>query len=169
MLKNAIDVSIARQISISRQQRQLLVPIKTNFRTPSSGPTKKVVGANGLITSVGKTTSPLSAVAGKGNEKTGGLGGERLIQGVKPSTPTLVVVGEGGREWEGAVATDNSIGMAKLGLAERRRERSGTVQGHERPEEIKVGFLGTPTNAGANRKSETVVFERVSMGSSAGA
>lgn len=38
-LESAAEVSIARQISVSRQQKQMLVPIKTSAKEPSAGDT----------------------------------------------------------------------------------------------------------------------------------
>ncbi|KAH7386171.1 hypothetical protein BKA64DRAFT_135329 [Cadophora sp. MPI-SDFR-AT-0126] len=147
-LETAADVSIARQISVSRQQRQLLVPIKTSLKTTSTGnlskkyinPTNpnrspkkdRVVGGQNFPTpasgigAIGKVSSPLGAIAtatkeeherGRGSpqaERTAvekSPPTERLVQVAKPSTPTLVVVGEGieGKEkaWAGATANLN--------------------------------------------------------------
>jgi hypothetical protein len=83
---------------------------------------------------------------------------ERLVEGVKPSTPTLVVVGgeNGGNGWDGNVA-DPGASAQKMGLAERRR----MVKGKER--EVK-GDLAVATWRGhEHRKSEKAVVERVSV------
>ncbi|KAG4441239.1 hypothetical protein IFR05_003287 [Cadophora sp. M221] len=230
-LESAADVSIARQISVSRQQRQLLVPIKTSLKTPSTGSLSKkfinptnpngspkkdrVVGgqnfpspASGIgAMSVGKVSSPLGAIAiatkeerERGREPRRGSpeaektsrekSTERLVQVAKPSTPTLVVVGEGmddrGKAWSGATATANAnmnMNMHKqqshapVGFSERRRQKeaaSSSSHSHAGPiiGEIRVGLAVARDSSPArlardlsHRKSERVVVERVSVAS----
>lgn len=159
---------------------------------------------------MGKVASPLSAVAVAAQEERERAGSplagksessgtrekekwsgeqkstptERLVEGVKPSTPTLVVVGEGidDREkgWAGAT---QQLKSANVGLAERRRMLAQNANGHgngphANPHshtmgEISVGLLVRETERGErglrekelrdlqNRKSERVVVERV--------
>jgi hypothetical protein len=193
-LKTAADVSIARQISVSRSQRQLLVPIKSalkqpknpnlsieqiNFPVPASG-----IGAIG----VGRVASPLGAVAVAAQEERERAGSpladrgerarvprektaERLVEGVKPITPTLVVVGNSRDEkeklWQGATQQQHLAHSTPVGLAERRR---GNNNGHlhlSSTGEIKVGLAVEAAQAKElqNRKSERVVVERISVAS----
>ncbi|KAH8667567.1 hypothetical protein BGZ60DRAFT_431790 [Tricladium varicosporioides] len=177
-LKTAADVSIARQISVSRQQRQLLVPIKGSLRGKSASSNSlnnKFIGNQGLsplntntpnsAVSIGRAASPLGAVAIASSEETGRInqarGGvespllgnamamgnlglspmtperkERLVEGVKPSTPTLVFVpGPKDNEKVEAWGVQNQGGTQQpVGLAERRKGK-GVVMG-----EIKVGL-----------------------------
>lgn len=113
---------------------------------------------------VGKVSSPLSAVAvaaqeerervgsplvsGTNNnnkserereEKMGmGTTKERLVEGVKPSTPTLVVVGEGIDEREqGWAGSTQTLKAANVGLAERRRMLAATATGSSGEKERK--------------------------------
>jgi hypothetical protein len=192
-LKTAADVSIARQISLSRSQRQLLVPIKSalkqpknpnlsieqrNFPVPASG-----IGAIG----VGRVASPLGAVAVAAQEERERAGSpladraergrmprekkpaERLVDGVKPVTPTLVVVGNSRDQkeklWQGATQQQQLAHSTPVGLAERRR---GNNNGHlhlSNTGEIKVGLTIEAAQAKElqNRKSERVVVERISV------
>lgn len=186
-LKTAADVSIARQISVSRQQRQLLIPIKT--KTSSNTSLNKKYNQNfpspinGNL-GVNRVASPLGAVAtavaeerdreGRGKDRAGsplverkdrGEKIERLVEGIKPNTPTLVVVpgpdkNEMVKAWGGATAVHST----PVGLAERRRG-SGNAMG-----EIKVGLAvnvgrGAAAHGHAQRKSERVIVERVSIAS----
>lgn len=219
-LETAADVSIARQISVSRQQRQLLVPIKTSIKAPSTGnlgknhangtsngsPKKeRGVGSHNFPTpasgfgaiSVGKVSSPLSAIAiaskeerergspsadksersGREKEKDKSPTTERLVQVAKPSTPTLVVVGDsvGEREkaWAGATANLKQ-GQAPVGFSERRRQKESMgPHAHQSQNptvgEIRVGLAVARESSPArrakelsHRKSERVVVERVS-------
>ncbi|KAH7317552.1 hypothetical protein BKA65DRAFT_104012 [Rhexocercosporidium sp. MPI-PUGE-AT-0058] len=233
-LESAADVSIARQISVSRQQRQLLVPIKTTLKTPSTGSLSKkfvnptpinpngspmkdrVVGGQNFPSpatgigavgyDVGKViSSPLGAIAtatkeerergegrgrrspqavhqsSSGREKSPT---ERLVQVAKPSTPTLVVVGEGVDEkekgWSGATSNPNKPqSHAPVGFSERRRQKETTSSNssshlHANPTigEIRVGLAVTRDGSStrqvrdmSHRKSERVVVERVSVAS----
>jgi hypothetical protein len=196
-LKNAADFPIARQISVSRQQHQLLVPIKSalkqpknsnlkiersavqNFPVPASG-----IGAIGT----GRVASPLGAVAvaaqaekeraesphtDRGerervprDKKT--MERERLVEGVKPVTPTLVVVGGSQDEkeelWQGATQQHQTAKNSRVRLAERRR---GNRNGHlhlSNTGEIKVGLTVEAAQPELqHRKSERVVVERISV------
>jgi len=194
-LKTAADVSIARQISVSRSQRQLLVPIKSalkqprnpnldieqrNFPVPAGG-----IGALG----VGRVASPLGAVAVAAQEERKRAESpladrgervrmpsrkntaERLVEGVKPITPTLVVVGNSRDEkeklWQGAMQQQHLAHSTPVGLAERRR---GGNNGHlhlSNTGEIKVGLAVEAAQAKElqNRKSERVIVERISVAS----
>jgi len=194
-LKTAADVSIARQISVSRSQRQFLVPIKSalkqprnpnleveqrNFPVPASG-----IGAIG----VSRVASPLGAVAVAAQEERKRAESpladrgervrmpsrkntaERLVDGVKPITPTLVVVGNSRDEkeklWQGATQQHHLAHSTPVGLAERRR---GGNNGHlhlSNTGEIKVGLTVEAAQAKElqNRKSERVIVERISVAS----
>ncbi len=219
-LESAADVSIARQISVSRQQRQLLVPIKTSIKAPATGNLNKkyvngssngssknerVIGsqnfpspASGIgAISVNNVSSPLSAIAiaskeerergspsadksgrdGREKEKDKSPTTERLVQVAKPSTPTLVVVGDGVDErekaWAGSTTTLKQ-GQAPVGFSERRRQReiAGSHAHHTQNPmvgEIKVGLTvareSSPVRKAkdlSHRKSERVVVERIS-------
>ncbi len=210
-LKNAVDVSIARQISVSRQQRQLLVPIKTTVKKAGSvtkarenleksertiGGQSFPVPTGGLAAatiSVAHVSSPLGAVAvaaqvehdragtplseraerqrqtlkttRENKERT-----ERLVEGVKPSTLTLVIVGgdRGEREeqWAGATAT------AKASIAERRKLKEANAKGLAPVvSEIRVGLTVQSAVRGSghidhqHRKSERVIIENISTDS----
>ncbi|OHW91433.1 hypothetical protein CSPAE12_09934 [Colletotrichum incanum] len=72
-LRAAVEISIARQISISRQQRRMLRPLKTN--------TIRVGGGAGSPGS----RSPVSTITVGKNER---------LSSTKSSTPTLIVSGE---------------------------------------------------------------------------
>jgi hypothetical protein len=90
--EHAAGVSIARQISVSRQQRQLLIPIRTGT---TRGKKKAVTGED--VT--GGKGSPLESVAsGASVNGKASPGAEDISvrEGGKPNTPTLVVVGD---EW----------------------------------------------------------------------
>ncbi|PBP17137.1 hypothetical protein BUE80_DR012154 [Diplocarpon rosae] len=112
-LETAADVSIARQISVSRRQRQLLVPIKTSLR--ARGPPPPVGGARGLHPderaadgphapatdagtgpiSVGPVSSPLGAIANASKEEIERFSppaekGELRARAVSPNTERLV-------------------------------------------------------------------------------
>jgi len=179
-LKTAADVSIARQISVSRQQRQLLIPIKSKAQSSSVSNNKHNQNfpspLNGHI-GVNRVASPLGAVAvaaaeerdreGKGKDRAGsplvekkkerGDKMERLVEGVKPNTPTLVVVpgpekNEVVKAWGGATAS--------VGLAARRKGSANTMG------EIKVGLAVNNPAHHHRPKSEKVVVEQVSITSS---
>jgi hypothetical protein len=180
-LKTAADVSIARQISVSRQQRQLLIPIKTNSpktKAPSNNTSSNKHNQNfpsplnGHI-GVNRVASPLGAVAvaaaeerereGKSKDRSRSLSvekkkdrGERLVEGVKPSTPTLVVVpgpekNEVMKAWGGATAS--------VGLAQRRKGSANTMG------EIKVGLAVNNVPHHHRPKSEKVIVESISVAS----
>jgi hypothetical protein len=138
-----------------------------NFPVPASG-----IGAIGM----GRVASPLGAVAvaaQEGRERAGSPledrvvvkekkeWNERLVEGVKPSTPTLVVVGGGLDDWGGATAKNNPIGLAE----HRMRKKSGNE--HGQTHEIRIGLQVGPGRDKdlAHRKSERVVVERVSVAS----
>ncbi|KAH8587560.1 hypothetical protein B0O99DRAFT_694328 [Bisporella sp. PMI_857] len=160
-LKSAADISIARQISVSRQQRQLLIPIKKS-NTVSSRPT---ASANISIKkpnpnfpsptsqlNLQRSVSPLSSVAAGAESPVTGtpLVRQRLVPApVKPSTPTLVPAGKDAEQytkaWGGATAA-NSLALKK-----------GREDG-----DVVVGLaVRSPVGEGGNRKSERVIVERV--------
>jgi hypothetical protein len=197
-MERLADVSIARQISVSRQQRQLLVPIKgsrkakteastTNVSnspdtsppirpvmrmrasTISASPGSKVHDQNfpspgqkihgnqnfgfGAGVNVANVTSPLAAVEKavetlspspsmsniqKLKKEVEQERKELFQEGIRASTPTLVIVGGNGKtrerddeEWEGAMVNPKKSD----GIAERRRraraEKLNAVGGRE--------------------------------------
>lgn len=162
-LESAADISIARQISVSRKQRQLLIPIKKataplnnksynpNFPSPSPLNITRVASPLGAVAAAaespvaGKAGSPLVRVEPKRKNTN-----ERLVAAsANPSTPTLVVVGGPHdaveRSWGGATAA-NSPAFSRDGHGS---------------EEISVGLaIGTSMDLG-HRKSERVIVERV--------
>jgi hypothetical protein len=156
-LKTAADISIARQISVSRQQRQLIIPIKgsgsrrINSNSPSPLNISRVASPLGVVAAgiespvTGRAGSPLVA-----KRETKKIPMERLVAAAaKPNTPTLVVVGDATeRAWGGATTTSNHA-------------FAGTDSG-----EIKVGLaIGSPMAEHQHRKSERIVVERVSVAS----
>ncbi|RDL31443.1 uncharacterized protein BP5553_09652 [Venustampulla echinocandica] len=183
-LRTAADISIARQISVSRQQCQLLVPINKSKTSSNNNPNKKFnQNFPSPAASVNKMASPLCAVAVAASEERGreGKGADdratsplvdqkvNLVDSVKPSTPTLVVVpgpdrNEMTKAWGGATAVHG----APVGLAERRKAKGAPIMG-----EIKVGLAVSRTRADTHttqtkerhRKSERAVVERVSIAS----
>jgi len=193
-LKTAADVSIARQISVSRSQRQLLVPIKSALKQPKNlnltiEQRNLPVSASGIdAIGVGRVASPLGAVAVAAQEERERAGSpfadrergrmarekkpaERLVDGVKPATPTLVVVGNSldqkEKLWQGATQQQHLAHSTPLEPAERRR---GNDKGHlhlSNTGEIKVGLAVEAAQAKElqNRKSERVVVERISVAS----
>ncbi|KAK7736744.1 hypothetical protein SLS63_003091 [Diaporthe eres] len=76
-LQSAVEVSIARQISISRQQRQLLRPLQTR-RGPGAGGERSA------------SVSPLGVKIVKSPTPSRRLGEEESIKETKSSTPTLI-------------------------------------------------------------------------------
>jgi hypothetical protein len=138
-----------------------------NFPVPASG-----IAAIGMS----RVASPLGAVAEAAQEERERAGSplgdrvvvrekkernERLVEGVKPSTPTLVVVGGGLGDWGGATAKNNPIGLAE----HRMRKNSGNEHGQKH--EIRIGLQVGPGRDKdlAHRKSERAVVERVSVAS----
>lgn len=75
--QNAVEVSIARQISISRQQRELLRPLQARR---AGGPSRARESASPLGVKVVKSPSPTRRLAD-----------EEAIRETKISTPTLVI------------------------------------------------------------------------------
>ena len=209
LLKSAADVSIARQISVSRQQRQLLVPIKNsgsvrkareatarrdrnqeeertvggnNFPVPAGSSNGRPCGLANATISVAHVAvaSPLGAVATAAQEEhfrgSTPVGerkerervrpsliaheSKRLVKGVKPSTPTLVIVGDREEEWAGATA------KVKNAISEARREKEGRKDLIPGVGEIRVGLSVQNSDSRAtelqHRKSSRVVVERMS-------
>lgn len=133
-LRTAADVSIARQISVSREQTRLIIPM----RSPSSN---RANSPNALT--IGQVASPLGNVAAGIEKSAVGRPGNRRADAkkttkerlaapvVKPSTPTLVIVGGDSTEevWGGVTALNEThTGEARLRtLAERRHRKSERV------------------------------------------
>ena len=182
-LETAADVSIARQISVSRQQRQLLIPIKASS-SPSSSSSPSITPRHNqnfpLPLNVNRVASPLGAVASvaraeapidghgrpvaerKASKRSEGGASQNkrpnlVAASVKPSTPTLVVVGgeERGQVWGGRVI--DGPGRAVSGAS--REIRIGLTV------EDGVGLGEAPRHAHPYRKSERVVVERISVAS----
>lgn len=78
--QSAVEVSIARQISISRQQRQLLRPLQT----------RRVPGGGGGGAERSASVSPLGVKIVKSPTPSRRLGDEESIKETKSSTPTLI-------------------------------------------------------------------------------
>ena len=132
-LRTAAEISIARQISVSREQTRLIIPM----RSPSS---KRANSPNALT--IGQIASPLGAVAsgmehsvaprvGSRKEEIRKITKERFAApAAKPNTPTLVVVGGDSTEetWGGATANgpDGEESRAR-GFAEHRHRKSERV------------------------------------------
>jgi len=102
-LKTAADVSIARQISVSRSQRQLLIPIKTssqNSKGQKGGNPNFPSPGNGRLDRSERVVSPTSGNGARVGSPVGLGGGPRVVKmGLnerlverKPLTPTIVVV-----------------------------------------------------------------------------
>lgn len=90
--QNAVEVSIARQISISRQQRQLLRPLQTRRRTESgsaASPGAVSVGPSPR-SAISDARSPLGVTVIKAPSPTNRFAGEENIREIRTSTPTLV-------------------------------------------------------------------------------
>ena len=191
-LKTAADLSIARQISVSRSQRQLLVPIKSALKQPKN-PNLQIeqrnfpLPASGIgAIAVGRVASPLGAVAVAAQEERERAGSpltdrgersrpretktvERLVEGVKPITPTVVVVGDSRSEeklLQGATQQHLAY-STPVSLAERRRGNNNGLAYLRNTGEIKVGLAVEAVQAKElqNRKSERVVVERISVAS----
>ncbi|KAG9230542.1 hypothetical protein BJ875DRAFT_487867 [Amylocarpus encephaloides] len=179
-LKSAADVSIARQISVSRQQRQLLVPINAMRRTPSNASVSKKPSQSTLSSvpssssslEVNCIASPLNAIAVAASEERDSitpkpsLVGDRkerlLVTNIKPSMPTLVVVpgpkdNERVDSWVGNITTSAVVHPGTpvqfgLSLAERRKGK-----GHVQMGDIQVGLAPVSRSGGASsRIKETV-------------
>lgn len=83
--QNAVEVSIARQISISRQQRQLLRPLQTRRRTESGGG----AAAAAAPVVVSESRSPLGVTVIRAPSPANRPRQESLRE-IQSSTPTLV-------------------------------------------------------------------------------
>lgn len=84
-LQSAVEVSIARQISISRQQRNLLRPLNTRRGAETRPNVPNSAGSSGLS----ESRSPLGVTVVKAPSP-GRLGKDEPIRETKSSTPTLV-------------------------------------------------------------------------------
>lgn len=84
-LQNAVEVSIARQISISRQQRNLLRPLNTRRGTETRPSLPNSAGSSTL----GESRSPIGVTVIKAPSPSR-LGKDEPIKETKSSTPTLV-------------------------------------------------------------------------------
>lgn len=83
-LQNAVEVSIARQISVSRQQRQLLRPLQTR-RGPDGRPVGAVSPGAGAA-SDGRSPIGVTVVKAPSPSR---LGRDEPIREVQSATPTL--------------------------------------------------------------------------------
>ncbi|CAK7199011.1 hypothetical protein SEUCBS139899_001679 [Sporothrix eucalyptigena] len=147
-LKSAVEISIARQISISRQQRQLLRPLKTNNLAPPSS-----------LAAIPSGNTPISSTSSPSRSATLKLGRNERLQETKTSTPTLVVA-------PSSILTDDrndrSDRPAPLSLGEQQQRQQEQQQ--------RMRYLSPRSNANANsnlqayqmaqnRKSERVILE----------
>ncbi|KAK3943821.1 hypothetical protein QBC46DRAFT_417891 [Diplogelasinospora grovesii] len=91
-LKAAVEISIARQISISRQQRQLLRPLQTNVVNVQTTTQGSGGGGGGGVVGRGmrRSASPNSATTTAKSKGVMTVAGGRVAE-TKFSTPTLVV------------------------------------------------------------------------------
>lgn len=141
-LRTAADISIARQISVSREQSRLIIPI----RSPGS---KRANSPNALT--IGQSASPLSAMAAGIDHSVGGRSGNRredarraikerlAAPAAKPSTPTLVVVGDDStQETWGGTTTANDRGSAEG------ESRTFAEHRHRKSERVIVESIGMP-------------------------
>ncbi|KAI9050406.1 hypothetical protein LZ554_005571 [Drepanopeziza brunnea f. sp. 'monogermtubi'] len=208
-LEDAADISIARQISVSRRQRQLLVPIKTSVKAHTRTSSKhanrvregekkeRVVGAQNFPSparrrsaiNVRTVSSPLTAIAiatKEERERVSPVPEKRvtrdaspstkrlMLPTAKPSTPTLVVVGdrfdESEKAWAGATAGLKQKQKASSGVSERSKAKEAASTQSMSVGEIKVGLAvsrdASPASKAkdlsSHRKSESAIFERVS-------
>ena len=140
-LRTAADISIARQISVSREQSRLIIPI----RSPGS---KRANSPNALT--IGQSASPLSAMAAGIDHSVGGRSGNRredarraikerlAAPAAKPSTPTLVVVGDDStQETWGGTTTANDRDSAEG------KSRTFAEHRHRKSERVIVESIGT--------------------------
>lgn len=88
--QNAVEVSIARQISISRQQRQLLRPLQTRRRRESGSGAGAGVTGPSPRSAVSESRSPLGVTVIKSPNPPNRLGKEESLREIQTSTPTLV-------------------------------------------------------------------------------
>lgn len=86
-LQNAVEVSIARQISISRQQRNLLRPLNTLRGTEKS---PSLPNGSAVPHILGESRSPIGVTVIKAAPSPGRLGKDEPIKETKSSTPTVV-------------------------------------------------------------------------------
>ena len=87
-LKTAVEISIARQISISRQQRTLLRPMKTAVATAPAAPSSRPRLAQIPAASAG---AQVRAAAGASPIRKGALGQNERVAATRYATPTVVV------------------------------------------------------------------------------
>ena len=139
-IRTAADISIARQISVSREQTRLIIPM----RSPSS---KRDNSPNALT--IGQVASPLGAVAAgiehsaaarvaNRTEEIRKITKERLAApAAKPNTPTLVVVGDDSTEDNWGGATANGPG------GEQSRARGFTEHRHRKSERVILESIST--------------------------
>lgn len=100
--QNAVEVSIARQISISRQQRQLLRPLQTRGPLPAgAGAGASPRSAVTASASGGAITSPLGVTVVKESSPNNRLGKTEPIKEIQSSTPTLV------HAWDSPIKQEN--------------------------------------------------------------
>lgn len=88
--QSAVEVSIARQISISRQQRQLLRPLQTRRRTETGNGAGVGVMGPSPRSAISESRSPLGVTVIKSPSPTNRFGREESLREIQTSTPTLV-------------------------------------------------------------------------------
>lgn len=88
--QNAVEVSIARQISISRQQRQFLRPLQTRRGTETGAGVGTGVAGPSPRSAMSEGRSPIGVTVIKSPSPTNRLGKEESIREIQTSTPTLV-------------------------------------------------------------------------------
>ncbi|EPE24292.1 hypothetical protein GLAREA_08143 [Glarea lozoyensis ATCC 20868] len=163
-LNSAAEVSIARQISVSQQQRKLLIPINQMRRTPSNAQTRPKHNANfpspvtqsiNAKLDISRQASPLGAVATAASEErirplatrsqSSPLVTEHLqvVSSVKPATPTLVVVPGSNdnkrvKAWDGNMTTTYITSPVKS--TNSIQQSLATRRGGQVPGEISVGL-----------------------------
>ncbi|CAK7223101.1 hypothetical protein SCUCBS95973_005063 [Sporothrix curviconia] len=160
-LKSAVEISIARQISISRQQRQLLRPLKTNNLAAMST-------SSSSLAAIPSGNTPISATSSPARSATLRLGRNERLQETKTSTPTLV-------EAPSSILTtgsDNGRSQTKeLQTQSQAQSQTQTqTQQQQQQQEQRMRYLSPRSNANANsnlqayqmaqnRKSERVILE----------
>lgn len=162
-LKSAVEISIARQISISRQQRQLLRPLKTNNLAQ---PAASATAAATTPQSSASTSSPARSATLKLNRN------ERL-QETKMATPKLVVAPPTANTQANNYSYSNGSGNGNNSSRNLPPPMSGlSPQQQQMQQQQRMRYLSPRSNANANsnlqayqlaqnRKSERVVLEAI--------
>lgn len=147
-LKSAVEISIARQISISRQQRQLLRPLKPANPAPPST----------TMSSLSSTSMPASGPSRIAALK---LGRNERLQETRSATPRLVAASEADSNYsyssKPAATSGGAGGFAQVsGQSPQQRLRYISPRTN-----ADVGGSGrlNAYNVAQNRKSERVILE----------